>query len=113
MSVEGPRAGGDGSVVHIAGVDVTVGDRYRQRCSWCGAVLFDYDLTRLAVQTPEGWDDMTDEQKAAAVKPGAWPIGALVARNGAATYVVDHEDGQPVPPECCAHLDHDLTGCGL
>lgn len=100
----------ENGIVHIAGVDVTVGSRYRQRCSWCGAVLFDYDLTRVQVEVPDGWDAMTDKEKAAACRPPSWPIGALVAHRDGARYVVDHDDGLPVPADCCAHLDHDVTG---
>lgn len=41
-----------GAVTHIAGLDVQVGRYLRQRCAWCGAMLSDYDLARVAV--PEG-----------------------------------------------------------
>jgi len=84
-------------IVHIAGVDVQVGALLRQRCSWCGAVLIDYDLDRIAV--PVGQDP----------RPGTWPVGELVARDGVASYVVEHVDGSDLPPEACARLDPAVT----
>ena len=48
-------------VVHIAGNDVQVGSRLRQRCAWCGAVLVDYDLANIAVpvgQAIEGTSEL-------------------------------------------------------
>ena len=38
------------SIAHLAGPDLTVDGRWmRQRCAWCGEVLLDYDLARVAV----------------------------------------------------------------
>lgn len=73
----------DPVIVHIAGLDVRVGHRLRQRC---------------VASTSTG---------------GAfpsWPVGALVARDGAVTHVLDHTDGDDVPPECCcASIDPEVT----
>lgn len=41
-------------VIHIAGIDVRVGNQHRQRCAWCGAVIDDHDLSRLAVPAGQG-----------------------------------------------------------
>jgi len=84
-------------IVHIAGVDVQVGALLRQRCSWCGAVLIDYDLDRIAV--PVGQDP----------RPATWPVGELVARDGVASYIVEHVDGADLPAESCARLDPAVT----
>lgn len=86
------------SVVHIAGPDIQVGAQLRQRCAWCGAVLFDYALDRIAV--PEGEDP----------RPGTWPVGELVEVDGPAGWVRAHVDGEPLPPNACAQIDHDVTG---
>lgn len=94
-------------VVHIAGADVQVGPVVRQRCSWCGCVLIDADLSRMAFQIgsfPEGQEP----------RPAMWPIGALVRVEGdpphfRASSLVEHQDGEPVPPECCAALDPAVT----
>ena len=84
-------------VVHIAGIDLRVGDQYRQRCGWCGALLSDYDLTRIAV--PVGQDPT----------PPRWAPGSLVAVDGGASWTVAHEDGDKLPPNACGQIDHEVT----
>lgn len=84
------------AVIHIVGVDVQVGDQLRQRCSWCGAVLIDYDLTRVA--TIDG------------KPPATFPVGELLAIEGAMAWTVDHNAGDQLPDGCCGRLDHDVTG---
>jgi hypothetical protein len=86
-----------GAITHIAGVQVQVGSRLRQRCSWCGAVLCDYDLTRIAV--PIGQDPT----------PGMWETGRLVEVDGNLSRVVEHEDGAELPAGACAQLDDEVT----
>lgn len=85
------------SVVHIAGNWVEVNQHLRQRCAWCGAVLIDQDLTRVAV--PVGQDP----------RPATWPAGELIARDGNWTSVVDHKDGDLLPDGACARLDPAVT----
>lgn len=85
------------SIVHIAGNEVQVGHLLRQRCAWCGAVLVDYDLTRIAV--PEGQDP----------RPGTWPAGELIEVDGPASWVQEHTDGEPLPPNACGRLDPEVT----
>lgn len=85
------------ALIHIAGRDVQVGPYLRQRCGWCGAVLLDYDLDRIAV--PVGTDP----------RPATWPPGDLVAVDGNASYVVEHVDGDDVPAGSCALLDPAVT----
>jgi len=86
------------SIVHIAGPDVQVGDQLRQRCAWCGATLLDYDLTRIAV--PEGQDP----------RPGTWAAGELVEVDGVASWIRPHTDGEQLPTNACAQIDHAVTG---
>jgi hypothetical protein len=71
--------------------------RLRQRCSWCGTALCDYDLERAAV--PQGQDP----------RPAMWETGALVQVDGNASWVLDHEDGDEVPGNACARLDDAVT----
>lgn len=87
----------EGSIVHIAGLDVRIGSLMRQRCAWCGAILADYDLRRVMVPA----DDPRP--------PGMWPVGDLVLVDGNLTVVVDHEDGQPLPDNACGSLDPEVT----
>lgn len=88
------------SIVHIAGSDVTVGAQLRQRCAWCGAVLADYLLDRIMyeVSTPP-------EER----KPATWPVGALVEIDGGVSWVVEHEDGDPLPVNACGNLAAEVT----
>lgn len=95
------------SIVHIAGHPVQVGSHLRQRCAWCGAVILDQDLARTAVQLPEDGSDPPPYP--------TWGTGELIETHGldhsavSATWVVDHEDGQPVPDGCCAKLGPEVT----
>lgn len=84
-------------VLHVAGVDVQVGQRLRQRCGWCGALLIDYDLANIAV--PIGQNP----------NPGSWPIGGVVMVDGGMSALVDHKDGEPLPEGSCGRLDPEVT----
>lgn len=77
-------------VVHIASQAVQVGSRIRQRCVWCGHELIDVDLSTISVMVGAESD----------VYP-TWPGGGLVATDGGATYVVEHKDGDQLPPTSC------------
>lgn len=81
------------SVTHIAAPEITINDRYmRQRCGWCGEVLVEYDLARVAV--PAGTDP----------RPATWEPGALVTVDGNASWVAECER---LPDDACAV--HPLT----
>lgn len=84
-------------VIHIAGRDIQIGEYLRQRCGWCGAILVDYALDRIAV--PLGQDP----------RPATWPDGDLIAVCGPASWVVEHVDGEPLPERACARLDPEAT----
>ena len=84
-------------IVHIAGPAITVGDQQRQRCAWCGAVLIDFRFSLAMV--PVGQPG----------PPPTWPGGDLVARDGNASWIVEHKDGDPLPAEACARLDPAVT----
>jgi hypothetical protein len=77
-------------VTHIAGAQVQIGSHLRQRCSWCGVILGDYDLDRIAV--PDGQDP----------RPGLWETGKLVHVDGPLSRIVAHEDGAELPADACA-----------
>jgi hypothetical protein len=91
------------TMVHIAGACVQVGTHLRQRCSWCGGILVDEDLARIAVPVGQEGDYPT------------WPVGALIRTthmdpdSSGVTHVVEHVDGQPVPDDCCAKLSPEVT----
>jgi hypothetical protein len=59
------------AVVHIAGVCLTVFGRFmRQRCDWCGIILLEYDLSRIAVPVDQPGP------------PPYWTAGSLVRVDG-------------------------------
>ena len=84
-------------ITRIAGADITIGPLLRQRCGWCGAVLLDYNLDRVAV--PAGQDP----------RPGTWNLGDLVRVDGNLSTVVPHDDGDVLPADACARLDPAIT----
>lgn len=86
-----------GAKVHIAGNDVQVGSHLRQRCAWCGAVLVDYALDRVAV--PIGQP----------ARPATWPVGGLVEVDGSMSWAVEHDDGRPLPANACGQLDTEVS----
>jgi hypothetical protein len=85
------------TMTHVAGLPVTVGQEMRQRCAWCGAVIVDYDLTRLAV--PVGQDPT----------PATWELGALVVVDGGMQRVADDQADDKLPADACARLDYKGT----
>ncbi len=60
-------------LTHIAGPAITISGYRRQRCSWCGTVIDEVDLTRVAVACEP------DEQ--AGTVP-TWPEGQQVRTDG-------------------------------
>jgi hypothetical protein len=85
------------AITHIAGMQVQVGCRQRQRCAWCGAVLADYNLKNLAVLASQPGP------------PAMWTPQDLVRVDGNAYFVVAHEDGAELPADACAQLDDEVT----
>ena len=87
------------ATIHIAGMQIDIGGRYlRQRCSWCGAGLIDYDLAMMAFSIVEGEDPKP---------PAMWEVGTLVLVDGGMTMTVEHIDGEKLPPTSCVTRDLD------
>lgn len=87
-------------MVHIAGNDVQVGPYLRQRCSWCGVVLIDHDLSAIMYESRTPPDQR---------RPATWPVGALVEVDGHVSSIVEHEDGAELPANACGQLDPAVT----
>lgn len=85
------------AVLHVAGVYVTINQRVRQRCAWCGAVLIDVETADVAV--PVGQDATV----------AVWPVGDLVGVDGSMSYAVPHKDGDALPDGACGKLDPEVT----
>lgn len=84
-------------VLHVAGLDVCINQRLRQRCAWCGALLLDYDLANVAV--PVGQEGA----------PGIWPFGKLVLVDGGMSVLVEIEEGGELPEGSCGRIDPEVT----
>lgn len=103
-----------GYLVHIAGPAIRAGDVIRQRCAWCGALLSEHDLARIAF--PDGEDPgLVDADGAPTLR---WE--GLVAistgpeledgRSGSTALwaVADPEDGK-IPDDSCMALPSEAT----
>lgn len=90
-------------MVHIAGLDITIGRFQRQRCAWCGNILIDYDLSMVAVALMPG--------ETTGKPPSGWEVGALVevSNGGGYSSVVSHEDGDRLPKNACINFEKPLS----
>lgn len=95
------------TVAHLAGQSVSFntdeGVLLRQRCSWCGTVLLDTNLSRIAVPV-----EQADEPYP------TWPVGAFVDRYGHDEAVqvcslVEWEHPAPVPENACLRMPPEST----
>jgi hypothetical protein len=87
-----------GLIVHIAGPDVRVDDRLRQRCSWCGALLVDEQVDRLMV--PVGQRQGL---------PPVWLCGSMVAVDGGASWEINTDEDGQLPEHHCGLIDPEVT----
>lgn len=99
---------------HFASPGLSIRGHLRQRCEWCGAVLTDYDLSRVAVQdNPDG---------SPGEPPAGFPAGAIVVVDDhvgfRSSHVIEPEPDPDAPgmhkiPEdvtTCFDIDPDITG---
>lgn len=89
-------------VVHIAGLDVTVGDHMRQRCAWCGAVL--EDVPHIGQVMVAMTDPHPDNE---GLRFPVWEVGALVAVDGGMKWAVTYTG--ELPGNACTALDPEVT----
>ncbi len=84
-------------ITHIAGPDITIDGRYlRQRCAWCGDVLLEYDLERVAVPVGQTGPPVT------------WPLGSLVSIDGPAMVAMGNVNR--LPDDACSRNPLTLPG---
>lgn len=84
------------TTIHFAGTHVTIDNRLRQLCAWCGHRLVDLDLTRVGVEAGD------------TSGPPTWEVGSLVGIDGGFSWVVrDSFPGQStaLPPGTCDRLE--------
>jgi hypothetical protein len=80
-------------VIHFIGLEMHVKTRVRQRCSWCGEILEDVDLSLMMV--PAGSDGLWK----------GWEVGALLAVEGNGRWIVKPEVEGRLPLGTCAEKD--------
>lgn len=83
-------------VIHIAGVEVQVGQIIRQRCSWCGVMLSEVDLQN------DAWAPNEDGSVPDPVS--GWGYEKLVFMEGVNPVhmgVIEHVNGDQMPAGFC------------
>lgn len=95
----------DGQVhglIHFAGEVLHVGPLMRQRCSWCGALLLEYDLTGIGFEVRAGRPTPT--------RPAMWQPGTFMLVDGGMKAAVPPAENGKLPAGTCAALDPAVTG---
>jgi hypothetical protein len=111
-----------GYLVHLAAPAVRAGDVVRQRCAWCGALLEERDLSRIAValepgEDPEGAVDRAFVDEDGAPRGGWRGLVALATagelpdgrRGSAALWAVDDPADGKIPEDSCMALPPEAT----
>lgn len=92
-------------LVHLAGPTLRVGSVVRVRCAWCGSLIDEVDLARVAV--PEGQRHPADEVDAQDNPLPLWK--GLVLIDGNMRVSVPELDGDRVPAGSCLDIDSEVT----
>lgn len=90
-------------ITHLAAQPVRARNRYRQRCAWCGALLFDYDLATIATPDPVEPDWLP----AVAEMGGLWTIDGNQGYRREPTRMKD--GSWMIAPDFCMHIDMEVT----
>ena len=89
---------------HVVGISVETRGIRRQRCAWCGALLQEDDLSRMAWALNEDGSDPGP--------PSEWPVAEILRIDGNVLRVVPKdewpEEGK-VPLDCCLRIDPQVT----
>lgn len=93
---------GDAPIVHLAGPVITFGSACRQRCSWCGALVEEQDLTNVGVLEADRPAERRGQPLT--VDDLSWWEGLVAVDDHAGVRVStsvepDVRDGEPVAPE--------------
>jgi hypothetical protein len=80
-------------LAHLALDGITINDRWmRQRCGWCGEILLEYDLERVAVPSA-----------GSLAPPAFYPKETIVFKYGGVMQFVGNVDR--LPDDCCATIE--------
>ena len=95
-------------IIHFAGQTMTFGSVQRQRCLWCGALIDERDLARVAVQVDPSASEEVQREEAVRTAELKW--SGLVAIDGNARWAVDDpEDGNAPERSCMQLLPEEIT----
>lgn len=91
-------------IVHLAGPQVTFGNVVRQRCCWCGGLIAEYDLSRMAVQIDETASPEVQQAEIESA-PGRWEgFVAIEGTNPRCLSAVDTPEDGKAPERSCMRL---------
>lgn len=88
-------------IIHFAGPVCTFGTISRQRCQWCGALIQEYDLTKVAIE--EASRPPERQGKPLEADDLSWWDG-LVSVDGNWRAAVDEPEDQKAPERSCMVL---------
>lgn len=104
----------DGGLIHYVGTTLRIGPVVRERCAWCGALVYEIDFSKIAVQT-------------STLEPGQTVEDLFIDRDGTPkshwrglVWVAEEGDGavramfsvdptEDVPEKSCMNLDRGVT----
>lgn len=91
------------AVTHLAGPKIEANGQLRQRCAWCGAVLFDYVLANVAVLGDE-W-----REPGVAEEGGWWCVDGNFAHAVERVRREDDPERWAIPENACINIDPEVT----
>lgn len=107
----------DGGLIHYVGSTLRIGPVIRERCSWCGALIYEIDVSRVAVQTSalnegETVEDLFMDKDGNPRSHWRGLVWVAEARSGETlemrmTYDVDEQE--QIPEKSCMNLDPEMT----
>jgi hypothetical protein len=94
---------------HVVGPALTMDSRsrgrvLRQRCLWCGVLILEVELDRVAVQLPA---DGSEPRPIGTWEPGA--VVEIADGNPRISALVEVGPDELLPGNACANLDHEVT----
>ena len=95
------------AIVHLAGPMIQFDTVQRQRCVWCGALIDERDLARMAVQVDPTASEEVQREEATRALQLRWEGFVAVDGNWRSS-VPEPEDGK-APEESCMRLDLDIS----
>lgn len=99
-------------LVHLAGTPVRVGSVIRQRCAWCGAVIDEIDIDRVAVHSTDPVRFVDDDGNPLLRWDGLVAIEQHDERaviGSTAKWKVEPPDDHDIPEDSCMALPNEAT----